>query len=84
MYEVLEESFLAAGLGYVGSLRALGALNNFKFDGVAFLQGSVSIPGYRGIMNEDVRSVIPSDEPISFGVVEPLDCSLHEDLPSWP
>jgi hypothetical protein len=65
------------GFGYVGSLRAFLTLDNLEFDLVAFLQALVSLNCNCAVVNEDIRAVIPADEPVSLRIVEPLDGSFH-------
>lgn len=59
----------------VGRLQTFGALADIKFDHLAFGEGSIAFATYRGIMNEDVLSVILLNKTKSFIVVEPFDFS---------
>jgi hypothetical protein len=65
------------GLCYVGSLWSFGSLDNFKFHGIALLKGAVALAGNGGIVHEHIRAVISTDKSVAFGIVEPLDRSLH-------
>jgi len=61
------------------------ALDDVEFNVIALLQGLVSIQLNGRIVNEHIRTVIPSDESIAFCVVEPLDLPFvlsHWLLPS--
>ena len=64
-------------LAYIGRLRPLWALYNFKFDRIPFLQRPVAIPDDRGIVNENIGSVFTANESVSFRIIEPLYRSLH-------
>ena len=55
------------------SLGTLLALNNVELDLISLFQRLVSVLLNRGVVNEYIRAVVASDEPISLGVVEPLD-----------
>ncbi len=65
-------------------LGALLTLDDIEFHVIALFQSFIAIQLYCRVMNEDIRSVIASDESVALGVVEPLDLALelsHRDLP---
>ena len=62
----------------VGGLGAFLALDNFEVDGIALLKTAIAITDDGGIVDEDVSAVVPPDEAVPFGVVEPFDASLHD------
>jgi hypothetical protein len=70
-----------AGFLNVGSLGALGALNNLKLDRISFLQSAIAVAGYCRIVDEDVGAIVPPDETVTFGIIEPLYRSSHRDSP---
>jgi hypothetical protein len=71
--------WLGSGFSYVGCLRAFGALNDLKLDGVAFLQGLVSIPIDRGVVDKNIGAIVSANKSIAFRIIEPFDRSLHAD-----
>lgn len=70
-----------SGFLYIGRLRTLRSLHNFKFDLFSFLQSAVPVPDDCRVMNENIRAVLSADESVAFHVIEPLDRSLHLDCP---
>jgi hypothetical protein len=57
-------------------LWALLTLHDVKFDIVTFLQAFISIDLDGAVVDEDVRSVVPSDKTIALCVIEPLDLAF--------
>src|SRR5215467_9644917 len=70
-------SALVVWLDYVRSLRSFLTLNNFELYRVAFLQAFVAFGINGAVMNENVRSVVSSNEPVSFSVVKPLHSTFQ-------
>src|SRR3954463_1123562 len=70
--------------GNVAGLRALGTVNDLELDCLAFLERPESIALNRRVVHENVTPSVAFDEPIPFGVVEPLDlaCDAHRSLPA--
>src|SRR5579864_3310694 len=62
---------------YVGSLRSFLALHNLELHGVAFLEALVAFSGDGAVVDEHVRPVVPSYEPVAFCVVEPLHSTFQ-------
>jgi len=60
----------------VCSQKALWTFQELKFHGLAFVESSVAILLNCGKVDKDVFSGRALNEAISFGSVEPLDCSL--------
>jgi hypothetical protein len=50
----------------VGSLRALGPLNNLKLDRISFLQSAIAIARDCRVMDENVGTVVASYKPVTF------------------
>jgi len=46
-------------------------------DDVSFLKAAVAFASDGSVMDKDIRAVIPADETVTLGVVEPLNTSLH-------
>jgi hypothetical protein len=58
--------------------RALRSLLHVELDGLAFFQAAEAIHPDFGLVAEQVfPSVIRSDEPETFRIIEPLDFTLH-------
>jgi hypothetical protein len=70
-------------LGDVGSLQALFALGDFEIDPLAFIEATETIADNRGVMDEDVRTVVTGNEPVSLFGVEPLHGSLRHRFPPF-
>ena len=68
---------LSGGLGNVRCLRSFLTLSDFEFHWVTFLQALVSLGSNCAVVNKYVRAIRASDEPVSFGVIEPLDGSFQ-------
>ena len=64
---------LTARFLHVGSLRTFRPLHNFEFDGISFLQSTITFPHYGRIMNEDIRAIVTADKAVTLGVIEPFD-----------
>ena len=60
----------------VRSLQALGALGDFEFNRLAFVQRLVAIRLDGGEMDENVLAGLALDEPKTLAGIEPLHCSL--------
>lgn len=57
-------------------LRAPGApLYDVELDGIAFFQRLVAVPLYRAIVNENIGTILVSEETKTFGIVEPFHAS---------
>src|SRR5215216_3772054 len=71
------------GLGDVPSLRALWTVDDLELDRLTLFQGSEAVATDRGVVHEHVAATLALNEPIAFGVVEPLDlaCDAHRSLP---
>lgn len=63
-------------LTYFVGLRAFLALDDFKLNVIAFLQGFVAFGCDGTVMNKNVRSIVTSNETEPFGVVKPLYLTL--------
>lgn len=61
----------------ISRLGPLGTVDDLKFYGVAFLQGSVAVARNSRKVDKDIGTVITTDEAVSFGIVEPLYPALH-------
>jgi|SRR5215467_10952151 len=61
---------------YVLGLRAFLALDNFKFDVIAFLKALVAFGFDGAVVDENVRAVIATDEAKTLGVVKPFHFSF--------
>jgi hypothetical protein len=64
----------------VRSLKALGAISDFEFNRLAFVQRLVSFRNDRGKMDENVLAGLALDEPKTLTRIEPLNCSLFFQL----
>src|SRR5689334_19303568 len=71
-------------LGYVAGLRALGTVNDFELNCLAFLERTEAVALNRRVVHEDVTASVAFDEPVAFGVVQPLDlaCDTHRSIPA--
>ena len=63
------------GLHVLG-LPALGPLDHVELDRLALLQRTESLGLDRGVMNENVLTVLAGDESETFCVIEPFHCAL--------
>jgi len=61
---------------YVLGLQALRALLDFKFDGLAFVEGLVALGLDRRKVDENILPGLALDETVSLAGVEPLHSSL--------
>jgi ABC-type branched-subunit amino acid transport system permease subunit len=66
--------FLQAG--DVRCLQALGALGDFEFHRLAFVQRLIPVHLNRGEVDENVFAGLALDESVAFAGIEPLHCSL--------
>jgi hypothetical protein len=57
-------------------LPALRAFNHVELHGLPFLQAAKAASLNSGEMHEDILATLTADEPLAFGVVKPLYCSL--------
>ena len=73
---------MSLGLGDVPGLGSFWTVNNLELDGLSFLQGPETGALNSGIVDEDVAAAFAFDEPVTLGVVEPLDlaCDAHRSL----
>jgi hypothetical protein len=62
---------------YFVGLRTFLALDDFKLDIIAFLQGFVAFGCDGTVMNKNVRSIVASNETEPFGVVKPLHLTFE-------
>jgi len=72
-----QRSFGFKPLGYVVGLRTSGTLHNLKFHCITLFEGPIAIPDDGRVMNENIGTVIPSDETVPLRVVEPLYSAPH-------
>src|SRR5262249_48201855 len=65
--------------GDVAGLRAFGTVYDLEFDRLAFFERAEAVALNRRVVHEDVTASVALDEPITLGVVEPLDlaCDAH-------
>ena len=63
--------------GNVGCLRAFLTLGDLEFHLIPFLQAFISFGGDRAVMDEDIGSIFAPDKTVTFGVVEPLNCTFQ-------
>src|SRR5687767_53434 len=72
-------SCVVLGFGDVPRLRTLGAIDDLEFDRLTLFQGPEAVATDRGVVHEHVAATLALNEPIAFGVVEPLDlaCNAH-------
>src|SRR5438128_1551535 len=70
------------GLRDVPGLGSLWTVNNLELDGLSLLQRPEAGALDGGVMDEDVAAAFAFDEPITLGVVEPLDlaCDTHRSF----
>ena len=66
--------------GNVLCLPALGSLHQAKLHGLSLLQTAESLSLNRRVVDEDVFAILPADEPIPLGVVEPFNRSLFHTI----
>ena len=70
---VVAEDELLRCFANVRCLRTFLPLADFEFDCVPLLQALVALRGNGAVMHKDIRPGIATDEPVAFGIVEPLD-----------
>jgi hypothetical protein len=68
---------ISGSLADICGLRSFLALHNLELHRVAFLQALVAFAGDGAVVNEHIGSIVPSNEPISFGIIEPLHSSFQ-------
>src|ERR1051326_5490279 len=61
---------------YVLCLQALGSLDDVELNRLPFFQAAEAFVLNGGVVYEHVLAILPADETIPFGVIEPLHCSL--------
>ena len=73
-----------AGLRYVASLLALGAIDDLELDRLTFLERPEAIALDGREVDEYVRPAFAFNETVTLGVVEPLDltCDTHRPFPA--
>ena len=69
---------------YIRRLGTLLTIDNLKFNRVTFLQALVAVRNQSTVVDEDVWSVIASNEPKALGIVEPLYGSFQFHVPILP
>ena len=67
----------SGALGDVRSLWSLLTFGDFKLDLVAFLQALISFGTDGAIVDKNVRAICPSNEPVAFCVIKPLNRSFQ-------
>src|SRR5262249_27807297 len=79
------------GLGGFGDVAGLGTLrtvDDLELDRLAFLESSETIALNCGEVDEHIAPTVALNEPVTLGVVEPLDlaCDTHRTSPAlqWP
>ncbi len=70
--------------GDVAGLRALGAVNDLELHRLALFERTEAVALNGRVVDEDVTASVAFDEPVTLGVVEPLDlaCDAHRSLPT--
>ena len=58
-------------------MRTFLALNDFKFDLIAFSEAFVTFRRDRAVVNKHIGTVVPTDESITLGVVKPLHSTFQ-------
>ena len=66
--------------GHVLRLPSLGSFNDVELDRLSFFQAAEALILDGGVVDENVFSVLAADEAVTFGVVEPLHCSLFHSV----
>jgi hypothetical protein len=64
-------------LGHILCLGAFLPLDYFKFDGITFLKALVPFRLDGAVVNKDIGTIITTDKPEAFSVVEPLNCTFN-------
>jgi hypothetical protein len=73
---------VSAHNGDVRRLRTFWSLGNLKLYFIAFVKDFKSILLNRGIVNEDITSIISGNEPITFLLVKPFNTTFgHYNSP---
>jgi hypothetical protein len=65
-------------------LETLGALADFKFDQLAFVQGFIAVHLDRGEVHENIFTGLALNESVPFGSVEPFHDTLFSGQLSAP
>jgi hypothetical protein len=73
-----------SGFFHVSRLRTFLAFDDFKFDIVSFLETLVAFGCDGAEVNKNVGTILSSDEPVSFCVIEPLYGAFHPFLAYIP
>src|SRR5579872_70534 len=68
---------ISGGLADICRLRSFLTLHNLKLNRVALLQAFVAFAGNGAVVDEYVGPVVTSNEPVSFGIIEPLHSSFQ-------
>src|SRR5256885_12647999 len=65
--------------GDVAGLRAFRTVNDLELDRLALFERSEAVARDGRVVHEDVTASVAFDEPVTLGVVEPLDfaCDAH-------
>src|ERR1700676_1336292 len=72
-------------LAHIGRLRAFLSFRDFELHFITFLKALVTLGCDGAVMNKKIRGVRTSDEPVAFGVVEPLYRAFHRSpYPLFP
>ena len=68
---------------YIGSLEALGPLQQVEFDGLTLIERAIAILLNGGKMNKDIFAGGTLDKTVSLRPVEPLYCTFlsHKETP---
>src|SRR6266852_1250882 len=71
-------------LRHVAGLRALRTVDDLELHCLAFLERTEAVALNGRVVHEDVAASVALDEPVTLGVVEPLDlaCDTHRSLPA--
>ena len=66
----------------VAGLWTLRSVHDLELDGLTFFEGPESGAANSRVVDEHVAATLALDEPVTFGVVEPLDlaCDAHRSL----
>ena len=62
---------------HVGSLRAMRALHQLKFDHIALVQVAISLSDNRCVVDKDVRAPTALDKTVPLFTVEPYHLADH-------
>src|SRR5215210_2174811 len=75
---------VSARLGDVTGLRPLWTIDDLELDRLALLERPETVSLNRREVDEHIAAAVTFDEPVTFGVVEPLDlaCDTHRTFPA--